>query len=159
MLDKSRLLVLVLTFSKKLKHIETEHRSDVEFRYIVYSQLVADIGKPVPARGSVEIHAYAYAAGDEQPEYALQIHCQVEAVGHQAAGATEFVVGDVGLVEEGEVIYNDYVFSNRLTADKSLLKKNNIPSSYNDYTFAKIAEKMTSEAKERPNDRISTNGV
>ena len=63
------------------------------------------------------------------------------------------------LVEEGEVIYNDYVFSNRLTADKSLLKKNNIPSSYNDYTFAKIAEKMTSEAKERPNDRISTNGV
>lgn len=63
------------------------------------------------------------------------------------------------LVEEGEVIYNDYVFSNRLTADKSLLKKNNIPSSYNDYTFAKIAEKMTSEAKERPNDKISTNGV
>ena len=63
------------------------------------------------------------------------------------------------LVEEGEVIYNDYVFSNRLTADKPLLKKNNIPSSYNDYTFAKIAEKMTSEAKERPNDRISTNGV
>ena len=63
------------------------------------------------------------------------------------------------LVEEGEVIYNDYVFSNRLTADKSLLKKNSIPSSYNDYTFAKIAEKMTSEAKERPNDRISTNGV
>lgn len=63
------------------------------------------------------------------------------------------------LVEEGEVVYNDYVFSNRLTADKSLLKKNNIPSSYNDYTFAKIAEKMTSEAKERPNDRISTNGV
>ena len=101
------MLVLVLTFSKKLKHIETEHRSDVEFRYIVYSQLVADIGKPVPARGTVEIHAYAYAAGDEQPEYALQIHCQVEAVGHQAAGATEFVVGDVGLVEEGEVYVRD----------------------------------------------------
>lgn len=63
------------------------------------------------------------------------------------------------LVEQGEVIYNDYVFSNRLTPDKKNLNNFNIPSKYDGWTFAKIAEDMSKESSERPNDPISRNGL
>lgn len=67
--------------------------------------------------------------------------------------------GIPNLVEEGEVIYNDYVFSNRLFADKKLLTKYNLPSSYHNNSFAKIAENLNKESSERPNDPISKNGL
>ena len=38
--------------------------------------------------------------------------------------------GVPNLVEEGEVIYNDYVYSNRLTPDDKMLEKFNFPSKY-----------------------------
>lgn len=63
------------------------------------------------------------------------------------------------LVEQGEVIYKDYVFSNRLTPDKKEMKGFNIPSKYNGWSFAKIAEDMSKESSERPNDPISKNGL
>lgn len=63
------------------------------------------------------------------------------------------------LVEEGEVIFNDYVFSNRMTADKDLLDKFKLPKSYDGYSFAAIAEKLGKESKERPNDPISKRGL
>lgn len=67
--------------------------------------------------------------------------------------------GIPNLVEEGEVIFNDYVFSNRLTADKKLLKNVGLSSSYDNYSFAKIAEELSKESKERPNDPISKRGL
>lgn len=63
------------------------------------------------------------------------------------------------LVEQGEVIFNDYVFSNRMFADGGLLESFNLPKSYDGYSFAAIAEKLGEESKERPNDPISKRGL
>ena len=67
--------------------------------------------------------------------------------------------GNPNLVEQGEVIFNDYVFSNRLFADGGLLESFNLPKSYDGHSFAAIAEKLGNEAKERPNDPISKRGL
>lgn len=67
--------------------------------------------------------------------------------------------GNPNLVEQGEVIFNDYVFSNRLFADGGLLKSFNLPKSYDGHSFAAIAEKLGEESKERPNDPISKRGL
>lgn len=67
--------------------------------------------------------------------------------------------GTPNLVEEGEVIFNDYVFSNRLSPTASLLKQYNLPTKYKDHSFAKIAEMMNKEPKERPEDPISRRGL
>ena len=67
--------------------------------------------------------------------------------------------GNPNLVEQGEVIFNDYVFSNRLFADGDLLESFNLPKSYDGYSFAAIAEKLGEESKERPNDPISKRGL
>lgn len=67
--------------------------------------------------------------------------------------------GNPNLVEQGEVIFNDYVFSNRLFADGGLLESFNLPKSYDGHSFAAIAEKLGDESKERPNDPISKRGL
>lgn len=67
--------------------------------------------------------------------------------------------GSPNLVEQGEVIFNDYVFSNRLFADDGLLESFNLPKSYDGHSFAAIAEKLGDESKERPNDPISKRGL
>lgn len=67
--------------------------------------------------------------------------------------------GNPNLVEQGEVIFNDYVFSNRLFADGGLLESFNLPKSYDGYSFAAIAEKLGEESKERPDDPISKRGL
>lgn len=67
--------------------------------------------------------------------------------------------GTPNLVEEGEVRYQDYIFSNRLSLDENMAKKYNIPKKYADATFAYIAEKMGEESKEREYDPISQKGL
>lgn len=67
--------------------------------------------------------------------------------------------GTPNLVEQGEVIFNDYVFSNRMFADDGLLESFNLPKSYDGYSFAAIAEKLGEESEERPNDPISKRGL
>lgn len=67
--------------------------------------------------------------------------------------------GQPNLVEEGEVVFNDYVFSNRLHPTEKMLKQYNIPLKYKDHTFASIAEKFNKEPKERPNDSIAKRGL
>lgn len=62
-------------------------------------------------------------------------------------------------VEEGEVIFNDYVFSNRFAPGGDLLEKYHLPKTWERYTFARIAEKLGEESRERPNDPISRNGL
>lgn len=66
--------------------------------------------------------------------------------------------GIPNLVEEGEVVYNDYVFSNRLTVPKEVRKKYKLGNK-KDLTFADAAIKMSKESEERPNDNISQNGL
>ena len=66
--------------------------------------------------------------------------------------------GIPNLVEEGEVRYRDYIFSNRLSLSPELAEKYNIPKKYRDATFAYIAEKMGEESREREYDPISQRG-
>ena len=67
--------------------------------------------------------------------------------------------GNPNLVEEGEVIYNDYVYSNRLKPDKKLLETYNLPTKYKNKTFAEIADDLSKESKERQYDPISKKGL
>lgn len=67
--------------------------------------------------------------------------------------------GQPNLVEEGEVIFNDYVFSNRLHPTKKELLLVHLPQKYQNSTFAYIAEDMGKESSERPNDPISKRGL
>lgn len=62
------------------------------------------------------------------------------------------------LVEEGEVIFNDYVFSNRLRPKEKDLEKMKLKK-FKNRTFAQIARSLQKESEERPNDPISKNGL
>lgn len=63
--------------------------------------------------------------------------------------------GIPNLVEEGEVIFNDYVYSNRIKAPKEVKKKYKLRGN----TFADLAENAQKESAERPNDPISQRGL
>lgn len=67
--------------------------------------------------------------------------------------------GIPNLVEEGEVIYNDYVYSNRLYPKEKDLMMIGLPKKYKNSTYAYIAEDMGKESEERPNDPISRRGL
>lgn len=62
--------------------------------------------------------------------------------------------GKPNLVEEGEVIYNDYVFSNRLTVPKNIRSKYKLRGT-KDLTFADAVKQISKNTTERPNDPIS----
>ena len=66
--------------------------------------------------------------------------------------------GQPNLVEEGEVIFNDYVFSNRLRVPKAVREKYKLRG-VKDMTFADAAKKAQKESEERPNDPISQRGL
>lgn len=63
--------------------------------------------------------------------------------------------GVPNLVEEGEVIYNDFVFSNRIPLPEELRKKYKLKGK----TFANAAKALQKESQERPNDPISQRGL
>lgn len=65
--------------------------------------------------------------------------------------------GTPNLVEEGEVVYNDYVFSNRIMLDEEAKKKLHFPKK-KDITYADAAKRLEKEIAERPNDPISEVG-
>lgn len=65
--------------------------------------------------------------------------------------------GTPNLVEEGEIIYNDYVFSNRLKPTKKQLEDNGLNKKYEGWTFAKIVEDLQKESADNPIDFISQN--
>ena len=62
------------------------------------------------------------------------------------------------LVEEGELIWNDYVFSNRLNVPKFVRQKYKLRNT-KDLKFAEAAKELQKESEERPNDPISKNGL
>ena len=64
--------------------------------------------------------------------------------------------GKPNLVEEGEVKYNDYIFSDRLTVPEDIQNKYKVKDNT---TFAKAVKKLSKESEERPNDPISQNGL
>lgn len=60
--------------------------------------------------------------------------------------------GTPNLVEEGETIWNDYVFSNRLKVPETLIDKYKLSKNI---TFAEASKKLGKEIEETPNDPIS----
>ena len=65
--------------------------------------------------------------------------------------------GVPNLVEEGEVIYNDYVFSKRMKVPKKDKIKYKLGGLK--LTYAEAAKKAQKESEERPNDPISKRGL
>lgn len=66
--------------------------------------------------------------------------------------------GTPNLVEEGETIYNDYVFSNRFEVPKELKERYHL-SKKKKVSFADASKKLAKESEERPNDPISKRGL
>lgn len=58
------------------------------------------------------------------------------------------------LVEEGETVWNDYVFSNRISIDNATKKRFHIGKN-RQMSYAELSKKLEKEAAERPNDPIS----
>ena len=65
--------------------------------------------------------------------------------------------GQPNLVEEGETIFDDYVFSKRITVPKEVQKKLGV--SGNNLTFADATKQIEKESSERPNDPVSSLGL
>lgn len=63
--------------------------------------------------------------------------------------------GAPNLVEQGEVVYDDYVFSDRMEIPDDIRKEYKLRGK----TFAKAAKSAQRESKERPNDPLSTKGL
>lgn len=64
--------------------------------------------------------------------------------------------GTPNLVEEGEVVWNNYVFSNRMKVPKELRQKLKLGD--NDITYAEAVKSKKKEREERPNDPIEKRG-
>ena len=66
--------------------------------------------------------------------------------------------GTPNMVEEGEVKWNDYIFSNRLKPNEKDLQLLEMNKKWKDKSFAKLAKSLNKESDERPNDPISKRG-
>ena len=66
--------------------------------------------------------------------------------------------GKPNLVEEGETIFDDYVFSKRIKADAQTKKKFHVGKNA-DISYADLSKKLEKESAERPNDAISLAGL
>jgi hypothetical protein len=66
--------------------------------------------------------------------------------------------GVPNLVEEGETVFNDYVFSNRIAVPKAIRDKYKLRGN-KELTFAEASKKIAKESEERPNDPISKRGL
>lgn len=66
--------------------------------------------------------------------------------------------GVPNLVEEGETIFNDYVFSKRLNVPKAIREKYKLRGT-KEMSFAEASKQLAKESEERPNDPISERGM
>ena len=67
--------------------------------------------------------------------------------------------GEPNLVEEGEVKWNDYIFSDRINTPKKENDMIKLSKGILDKTFADAALYLSKESEERPNDPISKRGL
>lgn len=89
------------------------------------------------------VHIDAGKSHNENPNGGVQIGVDSEGVPN--------------LVEEGEVIFNDYVYSNRIQCDEATKNKFHIGKKRG-LSYADLAKKLEKEIQERPNDPISKAG-
>lgn len=66
--------------------------------------------------------------------------------------------GTPNLVEEGETVFNDYVFSKRLKVPKAIRNKYKMRGE-KEISFADMSKYLAKESEERPNDPISMRGL
>lgn len=66
--------------------------------------------------------------------------------------------GKPNLVEEGETIFDDYVFSKRIKIDNKTKKKFHL-SKHAKLSYADLSKRLQRESLERPNDAISQQGL
>ncbi|MDR2233976.1 MAG: hypothetical protein LBE56_12765 [Tannerella sp.] len=66
--------------------------------------------------------------------------------------------GAPNLVEENEVKWNDYIFSNRLVIPKGV-KDAALPTNIQDKTFAEAAQVLSADTEERPFDPVAKRGL
>lgn len=68
--------------------------------------------------------------------------------------------GIPNLVEEGETVYNDYVFSNRIQVPKEMYRDLGLGTvGKKRISFADASKKLAKESEQRPNDPISIKGL
>ena len=67
--------------------------------------------------------------------------------------------GIPNMLEEGEPVYDDYVYSDNIRADESILEQFHIPKKYAGKLYSEIADAYVDEAEDRPLDSISNNGL
>lgn len=67
--------------------------------------------------------------------------------------------GIPNMLEEGEPVYNDFVYSDNIKADAEILRKHGIPTKFAGKLYSVIADYYVEEANRRPLDPISNNGL
>lgn len=105
-----------------------------------------------------------FAFGGLQPDYSNGVTLVKNGGTHEANPYEGVQVGVdpqgvPNLVEEGEVIYDDYVYSNRLKPTKKQLESISLSSKYFGKTYAEIAKDIQKRSDEIPNDPIERRGL
>lgn len=67
--------------------------------------------------------------------------------------------GTPNMLEEGEPVYNDFVYSDNIIADAEFLAKHNLPKKYEGWLYSRIADDLFEEYSATPLDPISKNGA
>ena len=129
---------------------EKKRQNDLKNKMGGMSQMPAFMSNGYALGGDLQMHGGDYTTGlthvaaggshEENPYEGVQMGVDRE--------------GTPNLVEEGETVYNDYVFSNRITCDADTKKKFHIGKN-RDITYAELSKKLEREISERPNDPIS----
>jgi len=67
--------------------------------------------------------------------------------------------GVPNILEEGEPVYKDFVFSDNIKAQEQFLVEAGLPKRFAGKLYSEIVDELFAEAEERPNDPISRNGL
>lgn len=67
--------------------------------------------------------------------------------------------GAPNMLEEGEPVYNDFVYSDNIQANSEFLEKHNLPKKYAGWLYSEIADDLFNARTEMPLDAIEENGA
>ena len=67
--------------------------------------------------------------------------------------------GTPNMLEEGEPVYNDFVYSDNIQADLEFLEKHNLPKKYAGWLYSEIADDLFNARTEMPLDAMEENGA
>lgn len=67
--------------------------------------------------------------------------------------------GTPNMLEEGEPVYNDFVYSDNIVADAEFLERHKLPTKYAGWLYSRIADDLFEARTEMPLDAIEENGA